>query len=171
MQSEMKIYIPTAEEWQQALDVTRHRRSSKTLDIVKTGVLLLVTAYCWVPFFITGFKKGFDGLKWDGFVLGCIALFVAVALWVIPLWSLRRDAVKIAARQVTVHLTLTDDGLGMGEGEHYQCIPFSEIYGEKIPCGLALRFENGSISVVPTRVLSADEALWLFDRLLPKEDA
>ena len=171
MQSEMKTYIPTAEEWKQALDVTRHRRSSHTLDVAKTVILLLVTAYCWVPFFITGFKEGFNGLKWDGFVLGCVALIVALALWLVPLWALSRDAIKIAARQVTVHLTLTEEGLGMGEGEQYQCVPFEKICGIKIPCGLALGFDNASISVVPDRVLTAEEAAWLCDRLLKKEKA
>lgn len=165
MQTDMITIIPTADEWRQALDVTRHRRSSRTLDIVKTVILVLVTAYCWIPFFWDGAKE------WSSFIIGAAALLVAVAMWFIPSWSLHRDAQKIAARQVTVRLTLTDEGLGLGKDENYVCVPFDKVRATKIKSGVALEFaEHGSISVLPYRAFTVAQGLWLLDRLLPKEE-
>ena len=165
MQTEMITIIPTAEEWRQALDATRHRRSSRTLDIIKTVILVLVTAYCWIPFFWDGAKE------WSVFITGCAALIVAVAMWLIPWWSLKRDAKKIEAREVTVRLTLTDEGLGFGKDDAYLCVPFAEVHAIEIKSGLALEFvEQGSISVLPYRAFTVAQGLWLLDRLLPKEE-
>lgn len=158
MQAEYTV-VPTAAEWQQGLLLTRVRRSSKGADIAKTGILGLMLLYCWIPFFLDGCRE------WQSFFVGLAALLLGVALWVVPQLSTRRDAKEIAAAGQTIHLTVTDEGLGFGQDESYTLLPFGEIDAQFTPTLLALTFVGGQMAVLPKRCV--DEAAWEFvcDRL------
>ncbi len=151
--------VPTAEEWQQGLLLTRVRRSSKGADIAKTGILGLMTLYCWIPFFLDGCRE------WQSFFVGLVALLLAAAIWVVPALSTRRDAKGIAAAGQTIHLTVTDEGLGFGRDESYILLPYAEIDAQHTPTLLALTFAGGQMAVLPKRCVEA--AAWEFvcDRL------
>ena len=151
--------VPTAAEWQQGLLMTRVRRSSKGADIAKTVILGLLTLYCWIPFFLDGCRE------WQSFFVGLVALLLAAVIWVVPELTTRREAREIAAAGQTIHLTVTDEGLGFGRGESYTLLTYAEIDAQHTPTLLALTFAGGQMAVLPKRCM--EETVWEFvcDRL------
>ena len=142
--------IPTADEWRRGLMKTQTRRTSRAADIAKTVILLLLCLYCWIPFFWDG------GRAWDSFAVGLLALLLLAALWIVPPLALKREAAKIAKSGQTVRLTVTEIGLGFGEGDRYRELPFSAIGASADPDLLTLTFDGGAMLVLPRRCVEPD---------------
>lgn len=142
--SDTFTYSPTAAELRRVMWRTRRplwRLITETVLLLLLGVPALV-AVC------TGSRES------GTLLIGVTFPLLAAAVWLVPFLSFRREAAELAARPLTVQLTVSEDAIAAGGASS----PLTE--ADLRRCGDLLIWQagRGQAIVIPQRAVS--EAAW-----------
>ena len=140
------------------------RRAGKGRVIAETVVLLVLTVYCIVAYFLD------ESRQLSSLLLALIALAVVAALWIVPPVRFRSLARREAEEGKTVRLILDGDTLRFGAGETPVEVPASRcrpIWRDEL---LVLEI-SGELVGVPRRVTGEDGWQRLCAVFPPEQDS
>ncbi len=148
-------FIPEQQEIRRALTCSEHRRTSPVKIAVESGVVSVIGALCLVNYFTDPARTA------STLTIGilCFVMAAIASLYSpISVWLLARGE---ASKQKTVHLWVSDTGIGFGnQPDHYRELTFQDF--TVLPAEDMLVLLAGANSLIPLPKRAFNEECWAF---------